>query len=247
MVADVAHDLRTPLSAMQLEVEALEAGMQTPDAAAASLHEEIEWLQRLIEDLRLLSLMDADQIQLQLAPTPLYDFLNGVCDFWQPMVTEKERALTLEAATTLPCVSLDAVRMRQVLGNLLDNAVRHTHPGGHVVIRGQVDPTAPTQIMIEVVDDGEGIAPSDLPHIFDRFYRADPARTRESDRRGNSGLGLSIAQRLVELHHGTITVESTIGQGTAFRVQLPHVISIAPALNGRGHSATMRVRVGASG
>lgn len=242
MMADVAHDLRTPLSAMQLEVEALEAGMQTPDAAAVSLREEIEWLQRLVEDLRLLSLMDADQIHLQLAPTPLYDFLDGVCDFWQPMTTESERTLQLDAAPTLPCIPLDAGRMRQVLGNLLDNAIRHTRPGGHIVLRGQVDPAMPSQITIEVSDDGDGITPQDLPYVFDRFYRANRARTKASDRSGNSGLGLSIAQRLVELHNGTITVESMLGQGTTFRVRLPHAVSVAPVLTGRGRPASLHRR-----
>ncbi len=238
MMADVAHDLRTPLSAMQLEVEALQAGMQTPDAAAVSLREEIDWLQRLIEDLRLLSLMDADQVRLQLTSTPLYDFLDGVCDFWQPMAAEQDRTLILEAVPTLPCVALDGGRMRQVLGNLLDNAMRHTHPGGHIIIRAYPESASTGQVLIEVSDNGEGIAAHDLPHVFDRFYRADRARAHESDRSGNSGLGLSIAQRLVELHHGTITVESVVGQGATFRVRIPQVIPVAPVLTMRKRSST---------
>ncbi len=233
MVADVAHDLRTPLSAMQLEVEALEAGLQTPEAAAISLREEIVWLQRLVEDLRLLSLMDADQVHLVVVPTPLFEFLDGIRDFWQPMADERERILTLEAAADLPPLMIDPGRLRQVISNLLDNALRHTRPGGHIVIRAWTELNARTgQVLIQVRDDGEGIAPEDMSRVFDRFYRADRARTFDRNAEGfahGSGLGLSIAQRLIELHGGTISVESTPGQGATFTISLPLSVSAAPA------------------
>jgi signal transduction histidine kinase len=215
MVADIAHDLRTPLSAMALEIEAIEAGFQTPAEATASLREEINWLQRLVDDLRLLSLMDADQIRLQLEPTPLYPFLCGVMDFWQIMVNEEGRCLVLDADPTLPAALLEPGRMRQVLGNLIDNAIRHTKPGGTITISAQADTSGAT---LRIADDGEGIAPDDLPHVFDRFYRADPSRAHT---RSGSGLGLSISRRLVEMHGGTIEVQSTVGQGTTFTIHLP--------------------------
>ena len=215
MVADIAHDLRTPLSALSLEIEAIEAGFQTPADATASLREEITWLQRLVEDLRLLSLMDADQIRLLTEKTPLYPFLSGILDFWQTMADEENRCLTLNAPDGLPEAELDPHRMRQVLGNLIDNAIRHTKPGGNIELAAQADSSG---ITFRVSDDGEGIAPEDLPHVFDRFYRADPARRRSDT---GSGLGLSISRRLVEMHGGTITVASAPGQGTTFTITLP--------------------------
>ena len=239
MVADVAHDLRTPLSAMQLEIEALEAGLQTPEDAALSLREEVDWLQRLVEDLRLLSLMDANQIRLQPKMMSLYDFLTRVYDFWQPMVAEQGRTLCFEASPELPSVSLDPGRMQQVFGNLIDNALRHTPAGGTITIVACRRSLPDSGVQIEVRDTGNGIAPTDLPHIFDRFYRADQSRPHEfrpeatiadqpqvaiSANRIGSGLGLSIAQRLVELHQGHISVSSTWGEGATFRVELPTAI-----------------------
>jgi len=228
MVADVAHDLRTPLSAMQLEIEALEAGLQTPEEAAVSLREEVTWLQRLVEDLRLLSLMDANQVRLQPNEIPLFDFLARIHDFWQPMVAEHNRILSFEAKSDLPSVLLDTGRMQQVFGNLIDNALRHTPIGGTITISAQCDPKNHQHVLIEIRDTGDGIAPADLPHIFDRFYRADHARTHESNHNSGiaangigSGLGLSIAQRLVELHSGLISVSSVVGQGATFCVELP--------------------------
>lgn len=222
MVADVAHDLRTPLTAMLLEIDAIEAGMQSAETAAFSLRQEAEWLQHLVEDLRLLSLMDADQIHLQATPTPLTPFLTQLHDFFTAMVEEHDRHLLLELQPGLPSVSLDSARMRQVLGNLIDNALRHTHLGGTIILRACADPKMTS---ISVIDDGEGIAEADQAYVFHRFYRAD--RSREHQHAGNpgnhggSGLGLSIAQRLVELHGGAITVSSTPGMGATFTIQLP--------------------------
>lgn len=220
MVADVAHDLRTPLSAMMLEIEAIEAGFQSPAEATTSLREEVTWLQQLVDDLRMLSLMDADQVQLQPKVTALYPFLCSVYDFWQAMAEEEGRCLRVKAAPDLPDVCIDPGRMRQVLGNLIDNAIRHTQ-SRQIILSAEPDGT---QAVIRITDDGAGIAPDDLPHIFDRFYRADRSRQHDAAK-GGSGLGLSIAQRLVELHHGQIAVQSTVGQGTTFTVRLPIVAS----------------------
>jgi signal transduction histidine kinase len=215
MIADIAHDLRTPLSVIALEVEAIEAGFQTPTEAATSLRQEITWLQRLVDDLRLLSLMDADQIHMQLDTTPLNTFLCGVHDFWQILASEGDRQLSLDAPANLPDVSFDSSRIRQVLGNLIDNAIRHTKPGGRITLGARAESGA---VEIWVADDGEGIAPADLPHVFDRFYRADPSRSRSSN---GSGLGLSISRRLVEMHGGTIRVTSQPGHGSTFTIHLP--------------------------
>jgi signal transduction histidine kinase len=216
MVADIAHDLRTPLSTMSLEIEAIEAGFQSPEQATESLREEIAWLQRMVDDLRLLSLMDADQIRLQLEPVPLSTFLSRLHDFWRTSAEEGGRALTLEMADDLPVIQADAMRLRQILGNLIDNALRHTKAGD--CVRLQAQPTPDGGVLLRVVDSGEGIPPEALPRIFDRFYRADRARKHGDS---GSGLGLSIAKRLVEMHGGTITVSSRLGHGTAFSIYLP--------------------------
>ncbi len=215
MVADIAHDLRTPLSAMSLEVEAIEAGFQTPAEATDSLREEITFLQRLVDDLRLLSLMDADQIRLQVEDTPLYPFMSGVYDFWQILASEGERSLKLDAPQDLPDGTFDPSRIRQVLGNLIDNAIRHTRPGGKITLGARAEADS---ITLWVADDGEGIPPEDLPHVFDRFYRADPSRSRNNT---GSGLGLSISRRLVEMHSGSISVTSKLGHGARFTIRLP--------------------------
>jgi two-component system sensor histidine kinase BaeS len=216
MVADIAHDLRTPLSTMSLEVEAIEAGFQTPEQATQSLREEIAWLQRMVDDLRLLSLMDADQIHLQLEPVPLNAFLSRLHDFWCISAEESGRTLTLEIADELPVIQADAVRLRQILGNLIDNALRHTKAGDQV--RLQAQPAQDGGVILRVADSGEGIPADVLPRIFDRFYRADRARKHGDS---GSGLGLSIAKRLVEMHGGTIAVSSQLGHGTIFSIHLP--------------------------
>jgi len=218
MIADIAHDLRTPLTAMSLELEAIDAGFQTPADAATSLREEIVWLQRLVDDLRLLSLMDADQIHLQRENTLLYTFLCGVFDFWETMATEDGRLLNLawdDHMTVQSQINIDPNRMRQVLGNLLDNAIRHTRPGQRITLGARAESD---HVLLWVSDEGEGIPPEELPHIFDRFYRTDPSRKRHNN---GSGLGLSIASRFVELHNGTITVTSNVGEGTTFTISLP--------------------------
>ncbi|MFN7209304.1 MAG: sensor histidine kinase [Aggregatilineales bacterium] len=223
MVADIAHDLRTPLSTMALEVEAIEAGFQSPEQATESLREEIAWLQRMIDDLRLLSLMDADQIRLQLEPVPLGVFLSRLHDFWSTSAEEGGRRLVLEVADDLPVIQADAMRLRQILGNLIDNALRHTKAGDQV--RLQAQPTQDGGVLLRVIDSGEGIPSEALPRIFDRFYRADRARKHGDS---GSGLGLSIAKRLVEMHGGTITVSSELGRGTAFSIHLPPQPKPAP-------------------
>ncbi|GAB4556034.1 MAG: hypothetical protein OHK0023_27920 [Anaerolineae bacterium] len=215
MVADIAHDLRTPLAAMSLEVEAIEAGLQIPEDAAPSLREEIIWLQRMVEDLRLLSLMDADQIKLQREAVNVPEFMHKVYDFWQITAEDSEKQLTINVPSGLPIIHADPSRLRQVLNNLIDNALRHTPRGRGIKLEAR---NLGAAVQLSVRDEGEGIAPDALARIFDRFYRVDPARKHE---KSGSGLGLSIAKRLVEMHGGQIQVESTLGQGTTFLINLP--------------------------
>lgn len=218
MVADIAHDLRTPLSVMMLEIEAVEAGFQSPREATVSLREEVRWLQRMVDDLRLLSLLDADQMLLKPEPVALSHFLQEAYDFWRTAAEAEGRILRLDAALSLPALELDPGRMRQVIGNLLDNAIRHTRPGDEICLCAQLESNG---VLIEVRDQGEGIPPEDLPFIFDRFYRVDRSRSQDQRHREGSGLGLSIARQLIELHGGTIQVLSQVGYGTTFQIRLP--------------------------
>lgn len=218
MVADIAHDLRTPLSVMMLEIEAVEAGFQSPREATVSLREEVRWLQRMVDDLRLLSLLDADQMRLKPEPVHLSNFLQETYDFWRTAAEAEGRVLRLDAALTLPTLELDPGRMRQVIGNLLDNAIRHTRPGDEICLRAQLESG---YMLIEVRDQGEGIPAEDLPFIFDRFYRADRSRSQDQKHREGSGLGLSIAHQLIELHGGSIQAFSQVGYGTTFQIRLP--------------------------
>ncbi|MEP7287380.1 MAG: HAMP domain-containing sensor histidine kinase [Chloroflexota bacterium] len=219
MVADIAHDLRTPLSVMRLEVEAIRAGMQTPVEASESLQEEIEWLQHMVDDLHTLSLMDAGQIDIQCEPVDPASFLRSIFVQWQPIAAKENRQIALELAGHLPAVSVDPHRMRQALGNLLNNALQHTPSEAQISLRGICEYDR-QQIKIEVVDNGQGIAANDLPHIFERFYRADRSRWQNPHHR-SSGMGLSITSQLVALQGGKIAVQSELGRGSTFSILLP--------------------------
>lgn len=218
MIADIAHDLRTPLSVMGLEIEGIRAGLQSPEEATHSLQEEIDWLQHLIDDLHTLSLMDTRQIVLYPDDTTLTSYLCDLCAQWQAMAAKQDKTLVCAVPPHLPVVRIDPFRMRQVFGNLLNNALQHTPVGTQITLRAKA---SADQVEISVADNGPGITPDDLPHIFDRFYRADRARNRSGHKHG-SGLGLSIAYQLVLLHGGALTVDSSPGSGATFYVRLPN-------------------------
>ncbi|MEU4160075.1 HAMP domain-containing sensor histidine kinase [Actinoplanes sp. NPDC026670] len=211
LVNDVAHELRTPLGNIRTWLEAAQDDLAPTDAQLlALLHEEALQLQHIIDDLRDLAAADAGTLRVDLEPTPLRDVLLQVVDSHQ--VSAHAAGVRLEADITGdPVVTADQARLRQVVGNLVSNAIRHTAPGGSVTV-GTEDTT------ITVRDTGTGIAPADLPKIFDRFWRSDESRSRAT---GGSGLGLAIARQLTEAHGGTIEVESEPGRGTRFTVRLP--------------------------
>ncbi|MHB8626017.1 MAG: ATP-binding protein [Aggregatilineales bacterium] len=217
MIADIAHDLRTPLSVIGLELEGIRAGLQTPEEATYSLQEEVDWLQHLIDDLHTLSLMDTGQFALHLDDTPLTPYLAALCEQWRALAVKQAKTLICDVPADLPVVQIDPFRMRQVLGNLLNNGLQHTPAGTQITLRAS---THVDKVEISVADNGPGIAPDDLAHIFDRFYRADRARNR-GEREHGSGLGLSIAHQLMQLHGGTLTIDSQPGKGTTFYVRLP--------------------------
>lgn len=215
MVADIAHELRTPLSVMQLDIEGLQDGLQSPAEAAQSLRDELDALTRLVEDLRTLSLADAGAIQFELDEVDLNLFLQRVAESWQAQAHSRQVELLTEIAPHLPAIQADSRRLAQVLNNLLSNALRYTPESGLVTVGGQA---GAGQVLIWVADSGPGLAAAELDAIFERFYRVDRARSRDT---GGSGLGLAIAKQWVLLHGGHIWAESEPGQGTRFFISLP--------------------------
>jgi len=215
MTADIAHELRSPLSVLMGYTESLHDGVLHPTPAILrAMHEESRLLSHLVDDLRTLSLADAGELTLNRQPTHPGELLERVAASFAPRAKAKGVALRLEISPALPAVSLDPERCVQVLGNLVGNAIRYTPAGGTVTLRGSAERGG---VILQVADTGVGISPAQLPHIFERFYRADTARTIDES---ESGLGLSIAKSLVELHGGTLTAQSVVGKGTVMSVQL---------------------------
>lgn len=219
MVGDVAHELRGPLSSIRGWLEAAQDGLvPQDDRLVASLHEEAVHLQHLVSDLQDLSLADAGELRVAPAPTDLHDLVEHVVVAHAPAARAKGVTLSAVApghGTRDAVAEVDAVRVRQVVTNLVSNAVRHTPPGG--TIEARVVPERDT-VRVEVADTGSGIAPEHLPHVFERFWRADPSRTRET---GGTGLGLAVSRQIVDLHHGTLDVRSDLGAGSTFTLTLP--------------------------
>ena len=216
MVADIAHELRTPLSNLSGYLEAIRDGIVQPDEATiASLNEEAATLARLINDLQDISISDAGELKLIVQPDDVGRLAKDAVTAIQPKAVAKNLAVTADVPPDLPPANIDSHRIRQVLNNLLENAVAHTGTGGRVTVtvrhRGE-------RIYLSVADNGEGIPAADLPFIFERFYRVDKSRTRAT---GGSGLGLTITRRLVEAHGGTIEVESQPGRGSIFTFDVP--------------------------
>ncbi len=220
MVADVAHELRTPLTVIQGNLQAILDDVYPLDKAEISrLYDETRLLSRLVDDLRELALADAGQLRLNRQPVAAAEIAQAAVASLSLAAEAKEVALSAQVPADLPPVHADPDRLAQVLHNLLVNALRHTPAGGTVTVTAT--PGA-TDLEIAVVDTGEGIAAEDLPHVFDRFWRADRSRSRDRLLTGGSGLGLSVAQSLVEAHGGRIWVESAAGRGAAFRFTLPY-------------------------
>jgi signal transduction histidine kinase len=216
MTADIAHELRNPLSVIRGNLEAMLDGLYPLDADHLSpVYEETLLLQRLVEDLRLLSLAEAGQLVLAYSDIDVAQLLDSIADSARAVADDKGLSLHIETPQEPLIVEGDASRLRQVLGNLAGNALRYTPPDGEIVLRAF--PYA-GQVRIVVSDTGPGILAEDLPYIFDRFYRGYAARDRAS---GGSGLGLAIAKALIEAHGGTIAVESEFGHGTRFTIDLP--------------------------
>ncbi|MFD6431584.1 ATP-binding protein [Streptomyces venezuelae] len=215
MVSDVAHELRTPLSNIRGWLEAAEDGVvDTDPELVTSLLEEALLLQHIVDDLQDLAAADAGTLRLHREPVRAAEIADQVAAAHQARADGAGVRLRATAFGD-PWVTADPLRLRQAIGNLVSNAVRHTPEGGSVRISCR---TTPEAVLIEVADTGTGIAAADLPHVFDRFWRADKSRTRAT---GGSGLGLSIVRKLVEAHDGAVSAQSVPGKGSLFTVRLP--------------------------
>ncbi len=220
IVADIAHELRTPLSVLQANIEALQDGVLEASAEnLASLHQETSMLARLIDDLRTLSLAESGQLEFHPRATDLKKLSSRVVEGMRTQFASKNIDLELEAPDSLAQALVDPDRIEQAIRNLLSNAYRYTPEGGHVMVRLVTDREG---VVASVADTGMGIAPEDLPRVFERFYRVDRSRTR---RTGGSGLGLAIVKQLVEAQGGHVWATSQAGKGSTFFFRLPIVSS----------------------
>ncbi len=217
MVADIAHELRTPLSILQGNVEAMLDGvLDTNTENLNSLHQETKLLSRLIDDLRTLSLAEAGQLKFYPEATDLREVSSQVIDGFQTQFATKNLKVSLEATADMPLAWVDSDRTAQVIRTLVSNAFNYTPDGGSITLRLT---SGRDGITVSVIDTGSGIPADDLPHVFNRLYRVDRSRTRST---GGSGLGLAIVKQLVEDQGGRVWVESQPGQGATFSFFVPY-------------------------
>ena len=219
-VANVSHELRTPLSIFHGNLETLLEAGDLDEKETRHIYEVMkrhsDRLNLLVNDLLSLARLESKEANLQFAEIRLPDFLEGVTRDWKKRLAGKNLRLELEVPDNFPTLRADERRLEEVVHNLLDNAIKYSHQNGRILIQAG----APDQeVVLSVCDEGVGIAPADLRRIFERFYRADRARSREL---GGTGLGLSIVKHIAQLHGGRVEAESTLGQGTTIRVILPN-------------------------
>ncbi|WP_431949870.1 sensor histidine kinase [Actinacidiphila sp. bgisy167] len=216
MVGDIAHELRTPLSNIRGWLEAADDGVVPADRAlVGSLLEEALLLQHIVDDLQDLAAADAGALRLHKVRCDVGELLRQVAAAHGGRADHAGVALSVDVPADTGTVVADPVRLRQAVSNLVSNAVRHTPPGGTVMVTARREDGA---LAIAVADTGAGIRPEDLPRVFDRFWRAEKSRSRST---GGSGLGLAIVRNLAQAHGGTVTVESTHGKGSLFTLRLP--------------------------
>ncbi|MBI2972411.1 MAG: HAMP domain-containing protein [Armatimonadetes bacterium] len=218
LTANVSHELRTPLTSIVGFIETLLDGAMNDEVTARHfltiVDDEANRLVKLVDDLMDLSRLESKRVALELKPVDVGFLVHHVVDKMRPLAEASQLVLSQSVPSGL-IVPADADRLEQVLTNLVDNALKYTPPGGRVEVRAAA---MNGEIAVEVSDTGRGIPPEDLPHVFERFYRADRSRTRGS---GGTGLGLAIAKHIVEAHGGRISVRSRSDEGTAFVVTLP--------------------------
>jgi len=215
MTADIAHDLRSPLTVIGGYVESMRDGVLKPTSERLNtIHAEVQHLQRLVEDLSTLSQADAGELTLNREPVMTKVLLERLAKSHGHLAAQKKVSMKVQAEPDLPEIVLDPDRMAQVFGNLITNSMRYTPENGEIILSAAREEN---NLVFLVKDNGQGIPAESLPHVFDRFYRVDPVRVLGSE----SGLGLAIARSIVEAHGGTISAESQVGMGTTVRIRLP--------------------------
>jgi signal transduction histidine kinase len=245
LVANVSHELKTPISALRAHLENLLDGVERPDPETLQVMlQQSERLSRLVEQLLDLSRLESGDVPMDLQPVALAPLVDQVVSEVAVAASGRNASVPLPrnlVARSLPQVQADAERVHQVLYNLLDNAVRFTPPAGSVEVRAAVDGD---RCEVTVADTGSGIASDRLPFVFERFYRADPARARASGGTGGTGIGLAIVRSIVEAHGGHVRAESEPGRGSAFTFDLA-LADLPAGLHEDGH-ATRTAAPGAS-
>lgn len=216
LTADIAHELRTPLSVQQAHLEALQDGIYDLNLEnLRPIQEHNQTLIRLVDDLRTLSLADAGELTLERTETNITQLVANIVSQFEPQAKEKSIRISVEAPPKSPQIKIDPQRIEQIIINLLTNAIRHSPKGGKVrlAINKEKD-----ELIITVRDQGEGIPEEEIPFIFERFYKSNPSRKRES---GGTGLGLSISQKLAQAHGGNLVVHNQPQGGAEFTLSLP--------------------------
>lgn len=220
-IANVSHELRTPISLLQGYSEAIVDDVaESPEdknELAQIIWEESHRMGRLVHELLDIARMEAGQVQLNLEPIEMEPFAERIIKKFKQTADEHNITLTLSKNITNPLVTCDADQMEQVFTNLIDNAINHTETNSSVHVHISVDADT---MHATIEDSGKGIPEEDLPFVFERFYKTDKSRTRNGKKKG-TGLGLSIAKNIINSHHGTISVQSKVNQGTTFSFKIP--------------------------
>lgn len=216
LLANIAHELKTPLAILQGHLESMLDGVEQPEPDKLfSMQEEVMRLTRLVGDLRDLSLAQVHQLELHFQPIDLGEKTERAAEMLEPLLEEKNLHFVKELAPDLPLRQLDQDRLNQILYNLITNAIRYTTPGTAILLKTEA---AGKNVRLLIADEGPGIAPEDLPHVFEQFYRGDKSRNRAL---GGSGIGLSLAKSFVEAQGGSIRAENRKNGGAAFIVEFP--------------------------
>lgn len=215
-IGDASHDLRTPLTTIKANLYLLERAALSENGAryVGEINRQIARLENLLNDMLSMSRLDAT-LALEQRCVDLNALVRGVVDQFAALAESKQHTLRFVGLVDLPQMWVDPVHLRRAVSNLIENALHYTPDGGVITVQIIHDQE---WVQIDIIDNGIGIGPEDLPHIFKRFYRADKARSTVS---GGAGLGLTIARRIVEGHNGRIDVETVPGQGSTFRIMLP--------------------------
>ena len=217
LINDVSHELNTPLSVIQLEAKGLRDGIQTPESAADHIIQEVVRLRGLVTDLNWLAETDQGELRLTLEESSIYDLLTAEVERWQPQAQARQVELSLQTSAELPDMDIDRVRLSQALGNVLNNAIHCTDAGGNIALRAGLE--GDEVLAMSIMDDGIGIHTSELPHVFNRFYRTEQSR---SSGIVGTGLGLAITRATVEAHGGTVAATSEgLGKGVTVTIRLP--------------------------